>query len=211
MLCCSQPSVEQKQSTTDAAETVIADEMCSFAPIDSNDQSDAAVMIDKAIQSVVDSASRMEEPNDAEQFETASYLADWVTEQMRMEKEADDRLQQAYLKSLHRQIKRPLRTAMDEALIKILGKAHVKKLHLRIKRPVGAEMDELLDTILNKASYAEIHLFLKLASKLHQPQHLPHRLFCMPAWRRPPKATRGPRGRPKNNDPARVEWVMQTL
>ena len=46
-------------------------EMCSFAPIDSNDQSDAAVMIDKAIQSVVDSASRMEEPNDAEQFKTA--------------------------------------------------------------------------------------------------------------------------------------------
>ena len=110
-MLCSQPSVEQKQSTTDAAETVIADEMCSFAPIDSNDQSDAAVMIDKAIQSVVDSASRMEEPNDAEQFETASYLADWVTEQARMEKEADDRLHQAYLKSLHRQIKRPLRTA----------------------------------------------------------------------------------------------------
>ena len=36
-MLCSQPSVEQKQSTTDAAETVIADEMCSFAPIDSND------------------------------------------------------------------------------------------------------------------------------------------------------------------------------
>ena len=141
-------------------------------------------------------------------------MADWVTEQTRMEKEADDRLHQAYLKSLHRQIKRPLRTAMDEVLVKILGKAHVKKLHLRIKRPVGAAMDELLDTILNKASYAEIHLFLKLASKLHQPQHLPHHRSVpatVPAWRRPPKATRGPRGRPKNNDPARVEWVMQTL
>ena len=78
--------------TIDTAETFIADEMRAVAPIDSNDQSHAAVMIDKAIQSVVDSA-----PNDAEQFETASHLADWVTatEQERMEKEADDRLHQA--------------------------------------------------------------------------------------------------------------------
>ena len=73
----------------------------------SDDQSEAYVMIDKAIELVVDDAhiEKMDVASkDVEHLEAASKMVDWVHEQQRVDEEQDKRIVKLSIKSCRRRV-----------------------------------------------------------------------------------------------------------
>ena len=131
------------------------DDMCSFAPVRGDDQSEAYVMIDKAIELVVDDAhiEKMDVASkDVEHLEAASKFVDWVHEQQQLDEEQDKRIVKLSVKSRRRRV---------------------------IKQALSQALDKTIDALLDSAGDTEMKLLTKLAVKLIQSKKkkLPHQLL----------------------------------
>ena len=131
------------------------DDMCSFAPVRGDDQSEAYVMIDKAIELVVDDAhvEKMDVASkDVEHLEAASKFVDSVHEQQQLDEEQDKRIVKLSVTSRRRRV---------------------------IKEALSQALDKTIDALLDSAGDTEMKLLTKLAVKLIQSKKkkLPHQLL----------------------------------
>ena len=129
--------------------------MCSFAPVHGDDQSEAYVMIDKAIELVVDDAhiEKMDVASkDVEHLEAASKFVDSVHEQQQLDEEQDKRIVKLSVTSRRRRV---------------------------IKEALSQALDKTIDALLDSAGDTEMKLLTKFAVKLIQSKKkkLPHQLL----------------------------------